>query len=71
MPFTNGRSKFIAAPRSNDQNVGGWYIITGCSPLLFEDCGGDDEGGDSDEYGSESDGKVKPDADRSCGGDGG
>lgn len=39
--------------------------MTGCSPLLLEDCGGEDEGGDSDEYGSESDGRVRPDAERS------
>lgn len=68
-PLTNGSNRFIAAPLNNDQTVGGWYIITGCSPLLF-DCGGEDEGGDNDEYGSESEGSVRPDADRSCGGDG-
>lgn len=39
--------------------------MTGCSPLLFDDCGGDDEGGDNEEYGSESDGIVRPDAERS------
>lgn len=61
----------MAAPRSKDQKVGGLYIITGCSPLLFDDCGGEDEGGDREEYASESDGRVKPDAERSCGGDGG
>ena len=41
----------MAAPRSIDQTVGGWYKTTGePSPLLFEeDWGGEDEGGDSDE----------------------
>jgi len=58
MPLTNGNNKFIAAPLSRDQNVGGWYIITGCSPLLFEDCGGEEDGGDNEEYASESDGIV-------------
>jgi hypothetical protein len=38
--------------------------MTGRS-LLFEDCGGEDDGGDIEEYGSESDGIVKPDAERS------
>jgi hypothetical protein len=34
-------------------------MTSGRSLLLFEeDCGGLDEGGDSDEYGSESDGMV-------------
>jgi len=63
----------MAAPRIIDQTVGGWYMTTGDrSPLLFEeDCGGEDEGGESDEYGSESEGMVRPDAERSWGGDGG
>jgi hypothetical protein len=41
----------MAAPRSIDQTVGGWYMTTGKpSTLLFnDDCGGEDEGGDSDE----------------------
>ncbi len=57
----------MAAPRSIDQTVGGWYKTTGePSPLLFEeDRGGEDEGGDSEEYGSESDGMVMPEAERS------
>jgi hypothetical protein len=62
--------RLIAAPRSNDHTVGGWYTITGCSPLLFDDCGGLDDGGDNDEYGSESDGMVSEDADRSREGEG-
>ena len=33
--------------------------------MLFDDCGGEDEGGDNDEYASESDGIVRPEADRS------
>lgn len=33
-------------------------MITGCPPLLSEDCGGEDEGGESEEYGSESEGMV-------------
>lgn len=45
--------------------------MTGCSPLLLDDWGGEDEGGDNEEYGSESDGIVRPDAERSCGGEGG
>ena len=40
-------------------------MITGRSPLLFEDCGGLDDGGDNEEYGSESDGIVNWDAERS------
>jgi len=45
--------------------------MTGRSPLLLdEDCGGDDEGGDKDEYGSESEGIVRPEAERSKGGEG-
>ena len=44
--------------------------MTGCSPLLFDDCGGLDEGGDIEEYGSESDGMVNWEPERSCGGDG-
>jgi hypothetical protein len=43
--------------------------MTGCPPLLLNDCGGLEEGGDIDEYGSESDGIVSPELDRS-GGDG-
>ena len=68
IPFTKGNSRFIAAPRSNDQIVGGWYMITGRSafPLLFvEDCGGEEDGGESEEYGSESEGMVSPEAERS------
>jgi hypothetical protein len=63
----------MAAPRSIDQMVGGWYMTTGKpSPLWFDDdCGGEDDGGDSDEYGSESEGMVRPEAERSCAGDGG
>lgn len=45
--------------------------MTGCSPLLLDDWGGEDEGGDNEEYGSESEGMVRPDAERSCGGEGG
>ena len=41
------------------------------SPLLFDDRGGDDEGGERDEYASESEGMVRPEAERSCGGEGG
>jgi hypothetical protein len=37
---------------------------------VLEDCGGLDEGGDNDEYGSESDGMVSDDAERSRVGDG-
>jgi hypothetical protein len=67
-----GKSRFIAAPRSIDHIVGGWYMTTGePSPLLFDDRGGEDEGGESDEYGSESDGMVRPEAERSWGGEGG
>lgn len=44
-------------------------MIMGRSPLLFDDCGGLEEGGDRDEYGSESDGMVSWEADKS-GGDG-
>ena len=42
--------------------------MTGRSPvlLLFEaDCSGDEDGGESDEYASESEGIVSPDAERS------
>lgn len=61
----------MAAPLNIDQTVGGSYMITRCSPLWFEeDWGGLDEGGDSDEYGSESDGIVSWELVRS-GGDGG
>ena len=51
MPLIKGKSRFIAAPRSIDQIVGGWYRTTGKpSPWLLEDdCGGEDDGGDSDE----------------------
>lgn len=45
--------------------------MTGCPPLLFEESGGDEDGGDIEEYGSESEGIVKPEAERSCGGEGG
>jgi hypothetical protein len=41
------------------------------SPLLFDDRGGEDEGGERDEYASESEGIVRPEAERSCGGEGG
>jgi hypothetical protein len=73
MPLIKGKSKFIAAPRSIDHTVGGWYMTTGePSPWLFDDdCGGEDEGGESDEYGSESEGMVRPEAERSGGGEGG
>ena len=40
-------------------------MITGWSPLLFEDCGGLDDGGDNEENGSESEGIVSCDAERS------
>jgi hypothetical protein len=44
----------MAAPLNKDQTVGGWYMMTGRSPLwLVEDWGGLDEGGDSEENGSE------------------
>jgi hypothetical protein len=50
MPLTKGKSRFIAAPRSIDHTVGGWYMTTGePSPLLFDDRGGEVEGGESDE----------------------
>lgn len=73
IPFTKGNTRLIAAPLINDHIVGGWYIITGCSPLplLFDDdCGGLDEGGERDEYGSESEGIVRPEAERSRDGEG-
>ena len=38
-PLTNGNTKFIAAPRSRLQNVGGWYMIIG----RLEEDGGDGE----------------------------
>lgn len=71
MPFMKGSNRFMAAPLNMDQTVGGWYIITGRSPLLLEDCGGDEDGGDSDEYASESEGIVNWEVERSCGGEGG
>jgi hypothetical protein len=37
---------------------------------LFDDCGGLDDGGDNEEYGSESDGMVKEEADKSREGEG-
>lgn len=37
----------------------------GCSPFVFDDCGGDVEGGDNEENGSESDGMVICDVERS------
>lgn len=50
MPLIKGKSRFIAAPRSIDQKVGGWYRTTGeASPWLLEDDWGGDDGGDSDE----------------------
>jgi len=66
IPLTKGRSRLIAAPLNIDHTVGGLYMMTGASPLLFdEDCGGEEDGGDSDEYGSESDGMVSCEAERS------
>lgn len=57
------------------QNVGLLYITTFCSwlsllllllSLLFEnDCGGDVDGGERDEKASESEGIVRPEAERS------
>lgn len=41
--------RFMAAPLSIDHIVGGWYIITGCAPLLSDDWGGEEEGGERDE----------------------
>jgi hypothetical protein len=71
-PFTNGSSRLMAAPLNIDHTVGGWYIMTGCcSPLLLDDdCGGLEEGGERDEYGSESEGMVRPEAERSREGEG-
>ena len=37
---------------------------------MSEDCGGDDDGGDSEEYASESEGIVNWEPERSCGGEG-
>jgi len=39
----------MAAPRMIDHTVGDWYIITGRSPFVFDDCGGEEDGGDKDE----------------------
>lgn len=44
--------------------------MTGWEPLLSEDWGGDEDGGDNEENGSESDGIVNWDPERSCGGEG-
>ena len=44
-------------------------MMTGLS-LLFDDWGGDEEGGDSEEKGSESDGIVTWEDERSWGGEG-
>ncbi len=44
--------------------------MTGCVPLLSDDWGGDEEGGESDEYASESEGMVSCDPERSGGGEG-
>ncbi len=67
----------MAAPLIKLQNVGLLYITTFCSWLsllllliLEDDCGGEVDGGESDENGSESDGMVRLEADRSWGGDG-
>jgi hypothetical protein len=76
MPFTNGNSRFIAAPLAKLQNVGGLYTTTLCSWLVLsllllvleEDCGGEVDGGESDENASDSEGMVRPEADRSWGG---
>lgn len=68
MPFTNGSRRLMAAPRNKDQKVGGWYIITGWElDVLFCKSGeeDDDVGGLRDEYGSESEGIVTPEAERS------
>ena len=45
MPLTKGRSRLIAAPRSSDQKVGGWYIITGreLGVVWFCESGGEEE----------------------------
>jgi hypothetical protein len=77
MPFTNGNNRFIAAPLAKLQNVGGLYTTTLCSWLVLslllllvleEDCGGEVDGGESDENASDSEGMVRPEADRSWGG---
>jgi len=77
MPLTNGSNKFIAAPLAKLQKVGGLYITTLCSWLVWslllllvleEDCGGEVDGGESDENASDSEGMVRPEADRSWGG---
>jgi hypothetical protein len=41
MPLTKGRRRLMAAPRNKDQNVGGWYIITGRVDVLFCESGGE------------------------------
>lgn len=78
IPLTNGNSRLIAAPLTKLQIVGRPYITTFCSwlpwlslwLLLLDDCGGEVDGGEIDEKASESEGMVRPEADRSCGGDG-
>jgi hypothetical protein len=79
MPLTNGSNRFIAAPLAKLQNVGGLYTTTLCSWLLSlllllllllvleEDCGGEVDGGDSDENASDSEGIVRPEEERSWG----
>jgi hypothetical protein len=67
-PFTNGKNRLIAAPRSKLQNVGGLYRIIGELELDDGACGDGDRSSDGEvPYCSLSEGMVTPEAVRSEG----